>query len=301
MLYIPDSTGATGTDNWYLTKSPSAYGGQSGKALLFFSNLLAFFNAKGMFALSGQDIALNAADSNIGKFLTESRSFDIEPDILNFKQSMIKNIAGIIYKNKAWYSVASTNSSTYNDKIYQYDYERMSNSDRTTGAWSKFDAHNINCFAEHAGNLYGGSSIANGYVYQLDTTYNDISSAINSYFITAGISGKKEHRDNTKVWRTLIIWYECVGDWNLTVDYLLDYGNNYSDPILLNMHPGGSLWGSAIYNTSLWGGGTLRKKMSLGLGGPHSRDIQFRFRTNTVNNYWKIHKIQVFYNLRGLR
>jgi hypothetical protein len=40
MLYMPDSTGATDASNWYVIKSPSAYGGQSGKALPFFNNLL---------------------------------------------------------------------------------------------------------------------------------------------------------------------------------------------------------------------------------------------------------------------
>jgi len=301
MLYIPDSTGTTGTDNWYLTKSPSAYGGQSGKALVFFNNFMAFINAKGMFALSGQDVALNVAEANIGKFLTDSRSFDIEPDVLSFKQSLIKNIAGVEYKNKLWFSVPSSNSSTYNDKIYQYDFVRLSNNDRSVGAWTKFNAHNINCFAEHAGNLYGGSSIANGYVYQLDTTYNDNGAAISSYFVTATISGDKKHRDYTKVWRFLIVWYECSGAWNLKVEYTLNAGLSYSDPIYLNLTPGGSVWGTAIYNTDSFGGGLQRNKQTLNLKGPQSRDIQFKFSTNTISNYWKIHKIQVQYNLRGLR
>jgi hypothetical protein len=301
LLYIPDSTGTSGTDNWYLVKSPSAYGGQSGKALVFFNNLLAFINAKGVYALSGADLAQSAADSNVGRFQTDSHSFDIEPTILAMKQTMIKNIAGINYKNKMWFSIPSTSSSTKLDTVLQYDYLRISNNDQNTGAWSKFDNHNVNNFTEHAGNLYGGSSVANGYVYTLDTGHNDISSAINSYYITSGISGLAEHKDNIKVWRYLIVWFECSGLWNLTVEYLLDYGITYSDPIYISLSPGGSLWGSAIYNVSNWGGGLERRKTKVGLFGSISKDIQFKFTTDTVDNYWKIHKIQVQYNLRSVR
>jgi hypothetical protein len=301
LLYIPDSTGATGTDNWYLVKSPSAYGGQSGKALVYFNNLLAFINAKGVYALSGQDLAQSAADSNIGRFAVDSHSFEIEPNIKAMKQSMIKNIAAVNYKNKLWFSVPSASTSTKNDAIFQYDFLRISNSDKNTGAWSVFDAHNINNFAEHAGNLYGGSSVANGYVYQLDTGYNDVSSAINSYYLTSGINGLQEHKDNQKVWRFLIVWYEATGVWNLKVEYLLDYGVTYSDPIYINLTSGGSIWGTAIYNVSNWGGGITKKKAKVGLFGAISRDIQFKFSTDTASQYWKIHKIQVLYNIRSIR
>jgi len=301
LLYIPDSTGATGTDNWYLVKSPTAYGGQSGKALVFFNNVLAFINAKGVYALSGQDLAQSAADSNVGRFATDSHSFDIEPSILAMNQSKIKGIAAVAYKNKLWFSVPSSAASTKNDAIYQYDYLRISNSDQNTGAWSKFDTHTINNFTDHAGNLYGGSSVANGYVYQLDTTHNDIGAAINSYYVTSIISGAIEHKDNTKIWRFLIVWFECTGAWNLKIEYLLDSGLTYSDPIYISLSPGGALWGTAIYNLNNWGGGLTRQKTKVGLFGATSKDIQFKFSTNTIDNYWKIHKIQVQYNLRSVR
>jgi len=301
LLYIPDSTGTTGPDNWYLIKAASAYGGQGHKSLVSYNNLLAFLNSKGVFALSGNNLAISAADSNVGSFQTDSKSFNIEPNIFAMNNPYVSKAAAYLHLNKLWFAVPSTATSVNNDAVYQYDYQRISNPDTNTGAWAQFSGMNINNFTDYAGNLYGGSAIANGLVYQLDTGVSDYGNAIDSYFVTAGINGLPEHKDHTKVWRWLWVWYYCEGNWNLSIDWLLDYGTTFSTPATLNLTPGGSLWGSAIYGTSLWGGGQANNKAKIGLLGSESRDIQFRFTTNTANQYWKINKIQVLYNLRSLR
>jgi hypothetical protein len=299
MLYMPDSTGASDSSNWYVVKSPSAYGGQSGKALAFFGNLLAFVNKNGMFALEGANIALSASDTNSGKFTVDSHSFDIEPDILGFKQSLMPSAAMINYKNKLWLSVPSGSSSTTNDKIYQYDYVRASNSDRTRGAWSVFDTHSLNNFAEYQGQLYGGSA-KDGTIYTLDYGYNDNGSAIDSYYVTAPVSGLPEHKDFVKVWRWVILTISCYGKYFMTVSYILDFEDLVGTPIQVSLDGGGMYWGTGIWGKSKWGAGAALVKRKVYLNAV-SKDIQLRFETNQKDVYWKVHKAQFVYNLRSMR
>ena len=300
VLYMPDSTGISGSDNWYLIKSPSQWSGQSGKALAFFSNMLAFFNKNGVFAMSGQDLALASANDNAGRFQADSHSFDIEPTILNANQTKIGSSAMAMHKNKIWLAYAD-GSSGQNNKVLQYDFARISNPDRTNGAWSLFDGHNINNFAEFGGNLYGGSSKPDGIVYQLDIGHNDNGNAINSYYTTAAISGAPEHRDHQKVWRWLYLWIECEGDFNMTLKYFLDFQMGSGRSISVNLSSGGSNWEEFLWGVGVWGGGLARKKIKIGLFGDESKDIQFQFLINTLNLYWKVHKLMVVYNLRSLR
>jgi hypothetical protein len=261
-------------------------------------------------ATTGKDLAISSADSKEGSFQTDAKSFNIEPTMLSLKNSAIKKAAAILYKNKIWFSLTKGNTAYSNNMILQYDFMRISNSDRNTGAWSLFDNHYVNNFAIFGDSLYGGSSLNNGFVYKLDNTHNDREllvvqqdqrKAISSYFVTAGVSGIPEHRDHTKVWRWLYVWVECAGNWNMSVSYLLDYSMVWVALSSINVNGGGSLWGTAKYNVSLWGGGLGRKKVKVPLGGVESKDIQFKFSTNALDNYWKIHKIQVFYSVRGLR
>jgi hypothetical protein len=301
LLYIPDSTGASGADNWYLIKAASAYGGQSNKAIVPYNNLQTFLNSKGLFALSGNNLAISAADAQVGSFQSDSKSFNIEPNIFAMNNPLVSGSAGCLHNNRLWFSIPSSGLSANNDQIMLYDYQRVSNPDTNTGAWSLFSGHNIQNFADYAGNLYGGSSIANGLVYQLDSGVSDSGNPIDSYFVTAGINGLPEHKDHTKVWRWLYVWYYCEGNWNVNISWLLDYGTTYSTPVTLNLTPGGSLWGLAKFNVSNWGGGQANNKAKIGLLGNESRDIQFKFEINAANQYWKINKIQVVYNLRSLR
>jgi hypothetical protein len=300
ILYLPDSTGATGSENWYITKSPSQWSGQSGKALAFFSNMLAFFNKNGVFTMNANSLALGSATDNSGNFQADSHSFDIEPTILNANQTQIYKSAMAMHKNKVWLAYAD-GTSGQNNKVLQYDFARISNPDRTNGAWALFDQHNINNFCEYQGNLYGGSSLADGKIYQLDVGTNDNGNSINSYYTTAAISGAPEHRDHWKVWRWLYLWIECEGDFNMSLTYILDFGMSPGQVILVNLASGGSNWGEFQWGNNVWGGGLARKKVKIGLFGSESRDIQFQFLINTLNLYWKVHKLMVVYNLRSLR
>ena len=300
ILYMPDSTDVSSSSNWYLIKSPSQWSGQSGKALTFFSNLLAFFNKNGVFAMTGQDLALASANDNAGRFQADSHSFDIEPTILGANQTKIQNSAMITYKNKIWLSYAD-GSAGQNNKVLQYDFVRKSDPDRSNGSWSLFDGHYINNFAQFNGGLYGGSSLSDGKVYQLDIGTNDNGTAINSYFTTAAISGAPEHRDHQKVWRWIYLWVECEGDFNMSLKYFLDFQMGSGRTISVNLASGGSNWYEFLWGVGVWGGGLARKKVKIGLFGDESKDIQFQFLINTLNLYWKVHKLMVVYNLRSLR
>jgi hypothetical protein len=315
MLYMPDSTSASGAANWYVVKAPTAYGGQSHKALVFFNNVLAFINKKGVYALEGANIAMSASDSNSGTFMADSKSFDIESEIFLMPNSLIPKAAGIDYKNKVWFSVPTTQSGLIwgvgswgidkwgtggtNNRIYQYDYARI-NADRTQGAWSIFDAHELNSLAIYEGQLYGGSA-TDGKIYALDVGWDDDGAAIDSYYVTAPIYGLPEHKDFVKVWRWAWVTIECYGKYFMTISYILDFESGTGTPIPVSLDGGGMIWGVGIFGVSKWGPGVAILKKKIYFRNSVSRDIQLRFSTDEIGKYWKVHKVQLVYNLRSMR
>jgi hypothetical protein len=208
--------------------------------------------------------------------------------------------AGINYKNKLWFAVPHSSSSTKNDRIYQYDYVRASDSDRNKGAWSVFDTHDLNNFAEYQGQLYGGSA-TDGTIYTLDYGWNDNGAAIDSYYITAPISGLPEHKDFVKVWRWVILTISCMGKYFMHVYYILDFDTGSgTETFPVSLDGGGMYWGTGIWGVSKWGPGVALVKRKVYLNCV-SKDIQLKFETNEKDVYWKVHKAQLVYNLRSMR
>ena len=301
LLYLPDSTDVSDASNWYLFKAPAAFGAVSHKAQAFFSNLLGYINRYGFYAFSGQDIAASAADSSVGKFLTDSHTFKIEPDVFDINESLIEGCAAIQYKNKIWLAVPKGSTSTANNYVYQYDFVRASSESRQIGAWGRFDSLNINDFTVHDGELYGGSSLEDGFVYKLDTGTSDNGSAIDSYYKTAEISGLPEHRDHTKVWRYVFLTVDTPGNWNMSMNYIVDARNESGTLVSVNLDDQGNDWGSMVWGSDIWGGELTRDRKRIILKNAVSKTIQLKFSTNTADQYWKVHEIQFVYNLRSRR
>lgn len=304
ILHVPDSLDVADESNWYLLKSPATYSAESHRSIVPFSNRFLFINRYGFYAFNGQDISASAAESNIGKFLVDSHSAEIEPDISTISVTDLPNVAGINYDNKLWFAtgIDSSGCPDSDERIYIYDFVRTSNSDRTIGAWSRTGTLSkpINCFTTLDGVLYGGS-MNDGEVYQMNTGYNFCGSAIESYFVTAGISGAPEHRDNEKVWRFLYLNIDAVGAWKIKVYYILDFNDETGVPVDVDLTPEGITWNNFKWGESLWGGGKTRKWVEIGLGQSVSRTIQFKFYSNTADQYWKVNEAKVLYNLRGTR
>lgn len=288
LLYLPTATAA----DWSIQELNTDYGGQAVKAMTNFSNYLMFLNKYGIFDLN---------EATLGNIGSDALSFNIEPDVALIRDTFLKNSVAITYKNKVWLSVPSGATQTTNNQILQYDFIRGRDlNSRSLGSWSRFDSHDINDFTIHEGELYGGSALGDGKVYKLDTGYNDDSSAIDSSFLTAPISGKKEHTYHTKVWRHLYITVEAVGAWNMELSYINDLDKAAGDSEPVDLSSGGALWGTFKWG-EIWGTGLNQKRIRIDLRNSVSKTIQFKFRTNTADQYFKVHEIQVFYNLKGLR
>jgi len=301
LLYVADSTGTADSSNWYLTKSPSAYGTQSDKAMDFFNNVLFFLNKSGGYAFAGTDIAESASQGSSGKFAVDSHTFDIEPDVLAFKNSYIHKAAAINFENKIYLAAPYGSQASGNNRVYIYDYVRASAQDKNNGAWSYMDGVEANNFTIHEGDLLFGSANDDGLIYKMTNEYNYDDSAIDSYYWTASISGIEEHRDFTKVFRQLFITVSCTGDWDMNLSYKMDFRDTGDTLTTVDLDGGGSLWGTSVLGTSTWGGSLQKKKVRVTLVNAVGKSIQFKFATNTADQWFKVHEIELLYNLRSMR
>lgn len=301
LVYVADSTGTGDPSNWYVTKSPSAYGGQSDKALAFFNNVLFFLNKNGGYSFTGQDIALNAAHSNVGSFGVDSQTYEIENDIQNIKNSYINKAAAINFDNLLYLAVPYGAQASGNNRIYLYDYVRASSESRETGAWSYLENVKANNFTIHEGELLFGSSGNDGHIYQFTNDYNYDGSAIDSYYWTAALSGQENHRDFTKVFRHVFLTVSTPGDWNMQLTYRVDFNESKDTTINVNLDGGGALWNSILWGVTPWGGSLEKRKVKIDLVGAVGKSIQFKFATNALNQYFKVHELELLYNLRSMR
>jgi hypothetical protein len=299
-VYMPDSASVTGTSNWYVDKVAVAEGGIGQRSIVLYGNIMGFLNPYGFFGFTGAELAQSPAYASVGTFPVNSLSFLIEPTLKAWKQSLIGNAAAIDFDNKVWLAVPSAATSTYNDSVYIFDYLRASQQDQVSGAWSRMRG-NVNCWSPYDGGLYAGSSAADGYVYKWNTGHSAAGSAIDSYFYTIWISGLPEHQDNTKTFRFLYLWYETSGDWDLEVTYWVDFSTGITGQQLINLSSGGTAWGSLIWGVDKWGSGNNVRMTRVILSGTKGRAIQFRFRTSTVDQYFKVIKCQLDYNLTRIR
>lgn len=283
VLYMPDSN----PENWSLELLDLSYGSISPKAICRFGTFLMMLNKNGIYDLSS--VSMGIIDS-------APISWKIEPDIKTFVATYLDKTVALTYKNKLWISVPYLSGSE-NNRVYQYDFVR--GKDQTTaGAWSRFVGLSIKDMCIHQGALY--STDYDGYVYELDTGYNDNGVAIDSYYKTMHIYGIDKHKENMKVWRYIYVTVETSGAWYLDVSYLGDFASTYEGSSLVSLDGGGSSWGTAVWGISTWGSAKQQKVVKIPI---HivAKAIQLRFRTYGLNEHFKVYSVTLHYNLRGAR
>jgi len=300
-LYIGDSVGVTSADNWYLSKSSPSEGSESHRAMVNFSDVITLFNRDGCFAFAGGNLATTPADTGLGRLRVDALSFNIEPDFFAFKKSAIGNAAGILFENKLYFAVTSATASTENDKIYVFDFVRAKSGSRLSGSWIPLTGHSISDFTIHEDALYGGSSLADGFIYQLNTGTNYDGSAINSFFTTAPVAGKKGDEEHHKIFRFMYLLLDCSGSWNATFTPIFDFDQGSGSPKSISLSCAGSLWGTMVWGNDEWGVSTGRKRIRINLPPRASRYFQFKIATNTADEFWKMFSYELYYNKRGLR
>jgi hypothetical protein len=303
-LYMPDSLDVATSENWYVSKLAVAEGGAGHRSIVAYNNAMAFINRYGAYSYYGEGLAKSPAYGSVGVFPVNAISFLIEPDWKEFRDVMLSGAAATNFENKLWFAVPKGSTAAKNNHIYIYDYVRASNqgNDITGGAWTRLDNPPVSCFGMYDGDLYGGSADQDGYVYKLNTGRTQSGGAIDSYYYTVWLWGKDEHKDNTKVWRYLYLWVETSGTWNLNVNYWVDFEQNAGETAAIDLSSGGNAWNTTmIWDKTPFGGGSNKKLMKIVLRGAVGKTIQFKFWTNTADQHFKIHEMQLNYNLRSIR
>lgn len=304
-LYMESTT----PTDWRRIKTNAKYGSASHRSVVDYDGLQMFLATRfekpvGFAAIYGASINPDNTQLTLTAVTSEFKSDKIEPEMASLQTAYNKYVAAIDWKNKLWIACTYGTAQTTNNRIYQYDYQRRGEG-RTTGSWVPFTGLNINCFVIYNDKLYGGSSIANGYVHELDkaNTYSDSpsASAINSYIWTKEFEGKTADIDWQKDWRFANWLIELLGAWVIRFRYRINSDSGSGNSVDINTDAGGSNWNSMVWGVSLWGGGEDRTNVRLNLMGSGKR-IQFYFdNANTAGRAFKVIRGNFYYNKRGLR
>jgi hypothetical protein len=310
VLYMPSTT----PSDWLVIRVSSSFGSKSPYAPFLFQDKLMFAamqNKKfsGFSAVQGSTIDPGATTMDTMIIGSELRSEPIEEDMFDFQRAYLENVTSIVFKNKAYISATKGSGNTTNNRLYVFDFSlgRLSKNQRES--WSRYDGINVSQMTVYDGKLYGGSSTANGLVYELETTsYTDGagSTAIDSYFWTKEFAGQAGHENLIKDFRSVRIFVDKPGAVKMDVAIRVDSDKGAGLAYEIDLDPGSSLWGTASWSNpsdsdpDLWGGGRDQDEYEVFLGGISGRRIQFKFSNqNTASQRFKVYGLNFTYNIRG--
>lgn len=304
LIYMPTTDPA----DWSQLTTKSPYGCKSKFCLIPVNNQIMFpaiqtSKFAGFASIEGAAIAPSASFLTIGSVGSLMQSQVIEPDMFNVKESAVAEIHGIVFKNKAWISLTYTDAATANNRVYQYDFSLSNLSKRERVSWVPFTGMNAKYFTEYNGELYFGSSTANGFVYQAETgTYNDAGTAIDSFWESKeyqAVGGEESYQKDFRYFEGI---FDNAGDYYMDFTWWLDSNIGPGTTTQVDLDPGGSVWGSMVWGVDPWGGGTTSSKKKVYLAGARGDRIKYGLSNqNTINQRFKVHRGNFKYNLRGLR
>lgn len=294
--------------NWRWIKSRSPFGSKSPYSFFSYNNKTGFAAVQndkfvGVAALSGDMIDTSVTNLSVSTVGSELKSERIEPDMFNVQESYLNNASSIVYKNKAYISLTYGTSQTTNNRIYVMDFSMSNLAKHQKEAWVPYTGLSANQFTIYGGNLYYGSSTANGRIYKMESgSYNDDGAAIDSYFWTKEFSGGPGDTNFTKDFRNLNMLVDNAGNWFMNITYKVDSDKGSGNTITQNLDPGGSLWGVMIWGVNTWGGGNNQTERRKSLANARGRRIQFKFSNqNTVDQRFTVHRLNFMYNVKGFR
>lgn len=303
-IWYMESTDPT---DWRKVQVRSTYGSKSPFGTVRFENGVLFpamQNSKmvGFAKISGDTIEPSASLLTVSAAGSDLQSDRIEPDIFEIQEPYVGNISAINFKNKIFLAVTYGSGNTTNNRIYVFDFT-ISNLTRKNPAWVPYLNMNASQFTIYSGNLYFGSSTANGFVYQAETSvYVDDSTAIDSYFWTKEFSGLKGHESLEKDFRYVNLLVDKAGSYYMNLTYRVDSDKGGGTTKQISLNPGSTIWGAFTWGNANWGGGTDQEDIIVYLGGARGKRIQFKFSNqNTANQRFKVHGLSFTYNIRGKR
>lgn len=296
---------------WIKRELPGNIGIVGPRAFTSVENGIAFVGQRnnritGVHLLSG----LQLIETNDGKMRSESISSKIEPDILpaaagtGFDASYWSNCVLQNFNNRL-YLAYTKNGDTFNKNIYWFDLNRVG-TDRVPGSWAPWDGIHAKCLFTCGGNLFAGDADATGVVRQLEITgvYSDSGSAINSYYYTKEIGGDDDTSLDgyIKDLREIYVWYGRQGNYNMNLRFRVDGDTSLGTTYPISLNPGSGLWGTMIWGSGVWGGARTDFITRVVVGRTTGRKFQLRFdNQNTVNQSFKVHRVELGMNLRRRR
>jgi len=291
---------------WIVTKIP--YGCKSPYGVLAYDDRLLFpavQNGKivGFAAIRGGATEPSVTFLTVSNAGSELKSDRIEPEIFQIQEGFLKNISAIVYKNRGYIAVTYGSGNTTNNRYYTYDFSISNLTKKQTEAWVPNTGPKPAQFAIYGGNLYYQSSEATGFVYQMEkAAYNDDGAAIDSYIWTKEFTGDPRDTNFYKDWRYANLLLENSGNYFMNITYRVDSDIGGGDTKQVSLNPGGSQWGTMRWGMDPWGGGSLQKEFRLSFGTSRGKRIQLKFSNqNTVNQKFKLFRLNLAYNIKGFR
>lgn len=304
LIYMP----STDPTDWVKVRIQSPYGCRSPFALPLYNNKIMFPALQngilvGFAAIKGSAVAPDVTLLTTSSMASDQVSGKIEPDVEQIQSGYIGKIRAIVFKNKIYISVTHGSGQTANNRIWVYDFSTNRLEKQQEGAWMPWTGLNPACFTIYDGKLYYGTSTATGFVYEMNrTTYNDDGAAIDSYIWSKEFQGGKGDELYTKDWRYINALLERSGAYNVEVRYRTDSDDGVGNQLLVDVNPGGALWGTLRFGTDSWNAGQNAKEEKVFIGAARGQRIQFKFSNlNTANQKFKIIGFNMGYNLKGKR
>lgn len=291
-LIVGDSVTFADPENWNLVKLFDYGGSESHRACVDYSDYLTLVNRDGIYAFNGMSFSGVANPGQNGTFISSTISENVTSEFfVSGSEKFRRGAAAVNWKEKVWFGFDFETTGTFprNAQLYIFDYARVSDSSRKGGAWSRMGSTYFanQQFVVHEGELLGatdGLGVAGPAFQRLDIgDMYDGSRAVSIdqfQYSTPRMRGLKEHESYFKDFRHIFI--TCSGQGTLTVRSSYDGFNSYEE--------------STITLTS----SLARYKRDL--ASTRGKDIQVRFlMTFASGDSVKITRLEVFYNLRGLR
>jgi len=249
-------------------KTPSHVGCAAGYTPQDIDNGLVFFSQDGLYYFDGNN-----------SFKVSDR---VTQTLETFAKTRFPNAVTAYQKSKNRYWMSCTNSgdSTHNRCLVW---------DSFNNAFSVYKGHNANCYAivftSGEERIYFGDY--SGYVYRADTGANDnpagTSTAIDAYYYTKWF----DYGDivNQKGTPQVYIYY-LNNNATITFVYSYDFEDSDTYSQSFSTATGGSLYGTGVYDTNVYGGsgGSVKRRDLLGRG----RVVRFGFKNSTISETFRI-------------
>lgn len=305
--YMADPATPSG---WRQLRTNSPYGSRSPLCALPYLNKVLFPSLQGpkfvgFAALAG--LALDPTNTIQAVTATGSdlQSDRIETDMFSVNETYLTNIAGIVYKTRAYITLTYGSSATKNNRCYLFDFSMSNLRKDQKVSWVPITGWNAKMFAIYGGKLYFASSDTSGLVFQIDGTgvYSDDGTAINAYYWTKEYPGFLQETNFTKDFRYANVLVDTEGNYYMNVSFRTDSDSGIGNTFQINLGAQtGAMWGSMIWGVDSWGGGVSQIEPRVYLGQSRGTRIQFKFTNqNTAGQRFKVQRMNFVYNLKGYR